>query len=382
MDVFDRETAIILARHATWPAVSIFMPAHRGHTETQQDQIRLKNLLAKAENELLGGGMRVPEATALLQPARDVLADGAFWKSTSEGLAIFLAGDIAHVFSTDTSLTEQVCVSDRFLMRPMVPVLADGERYFVLALSKKQVRLLEGARDELTEVGLSGAPASLADALKYDDYENQVQFHSLATAAGGQHPGGRSMFHGHGGTADIEKTNIERYLRMVDKGVHELLHDDDAPLLLAGVDYLLPIYRSINSYPHLVATALPGNPDELPIAHLRQQALAALAPHFRKELEADMRTLEEMDGTTSVTRDLTAILPASHEGRIRVLFVAEDTPVWGLFDPSGGAVDIHPQRLPSDRDLTDVAVAETLLHGGDVHTLAVGPTLPAAILRY
>lgn len=381
MDIFDRETAIALARYSGWPAISLFMPTHRGHTETQQDQIRLKNLLVRAETELVEGGMRAPEAADLLQQPRALLDDSSFWKTTTEGLAIFLAPGRLNVFSVETSLTEDVCIGDRFLVRPMIPTLSTHERYFVLALSKKRVRLLKGTRDELDEVDLVGAPASLAEALKYDDYEKQLQFHSLASA-GGQKGARHSMFHGHGGSADVEKPNIERYLRMVDKGVHELLHDDDAPLLLVGVEYVLPIYRSVNSYPHLVAASLTGNADELPLAQLREQAVAALAPHFRAELEADLRSLEELAGTASVSHELAEIVPASHEGRLRVIFVAKETPAWGRFDPSSGRVDVHPERLPGDWDLTDVAVAETLLHGGKVHSLTEESALPAAIFRY
>ena len=38
--------------------VSIFMPTHRKGTETQQNQIRYKNLLRKAEEQLIQSELR------------------------------------------------------------------------------------------------------------------------------------------------------------------------------------------------------------------------------------------------------------------------------------------------------------------------------------
>ncbi len=386
IDTLERETVIELARHTGWPAVSIHLPTHRTGPETQQDPIRLRNLLKTAEESLRDGGMRQPDVDSLLAPAREIASDAGFWRDSDAGLAIFLAEDSVRVMRVNVVLAELVSVADRYTVLPMIPAVNSGERFFVLALSKKRVRLLEGSRTDIHELDLSGAPTSLADALKYDDFDHAVQFHSR-TPAGAAGRGRRAaVFHGHGGMPDVEKTNVERYFRMIDQGIHELLRDDDAPLLLAGVDYLLHIYRAVNSYPHLVAASMAGSPDELAASVIHSQALVLLEPHFRSEFERDVALLREMHGTRNASFDLAEIIHAAHEGRVRILFVAAGTNAWGAYDPSNARVDVHDPPRPGDFDLTDLAASETLLHGGTIHAALPYPTpevgTAAAIFRY
>jgi len=51
------------------------MPTHRAGTETRQDPIRLKNLLSRAREQLVDGGLRSTEADGILEPARLLLED-------------------------------------------------------------------------------------------------------------------------------------------------------------------------------------------------------------------------------------------------------------------------------------------------------------------
>ncbi len=384
-DTLDRETLAELARHQAWPAISIHLTTHRAGPDVQQDPIRFKNLVKTAEESLRNAGVRSPEIDALLRPARDLLGDTAFWREGAEGLAVFLGEDASRVFRLDVELPETVTVSERFSIRPVLPALDTGERFFVLALSKKRVRLFEGTRTEVRELDLAGVPASLADALKYDDYERQVQFHSGTPTGGG--PGRRAaMFHGHGGIPDVEKSNLSRYFRMIDRGLRAFLRDDHAPLLLAGVDYLIPIYREMNSYPHLVDVSMTGNPDETSAAELHIEARRLLEPHFRVGLERDLASFGELAGTGIVSDDLAEIVSAAHEGRVKVLFVSQALAAYGSFDPASARVDINDEPLPGDWDLTDLAAAETLLHGGTIHAIdaidAEKTAGAAAIFRY
>lgn len=383
IDILERDTLAALAQHVAWPSVSIHMPTHRAGLDTQQDPIRLKNLLRDA-SEQLAADLRPPEIDDLLKPARALLDDPSFWRVLGDGLAIFLAEDVFHVFKTDVALPELVTVEERFMIRPLLPALDTGERFYVLALSKNQARLLEGTRDQIREVETTGLPAGLADALKYDEVERQVQFHTRTPAAASGRGKRDAVFHGHGGAGDIEKDRVLRYLRVVDKGLRDFLHDEDAPLLLAGVDYLVPIYREVNSYPHLVEASIPGNPDDLTPLELHTAARAVLKPHFEASVLADLEAFSGLAGSGSASDNLHEIVAASHEGRVKVLFLSEGDPVWGSYDPSNSTVIVHAERQSGDWDLADLAAAETLLHGGDVHAVNEDPAFDpaAAIFRY
>jgi hypothetical protein len=367
MDDLDRETVIALARHVGWPAVSIYMQTHPGHAESAQDQLRLKNLLKDAASRLESGGVRGAEIDALLAPGRAVLEEGAFWRSGGNGIAAFFARGHHSVVHTATAMPERVDVAHRFVIRPLLAALGTQDHYYLLALSQNRVRIFEGVREELTELDAEGIPSSLADVLKYVDFEKSVQFHTRTPALATGKSRRAAGFHGHGGVADTSKANIEKYFRMIDRGMAELLQGEDSPLIIAGVDYLLPIYRDVNSYPHLLSDSIPGNPDERSPHELGQAANTLLGPVRDEQVERGLRSLEEAVGGGTASRRLDEILPAAHEGRVATLFVSPERSDWGAYDPSSGTVSVSDTRGPDDWDLTDLAAAETLLHGGTVH---------------
>ena len=166
-----------LASRTQFPCVSLFLPTHRVSAQAEQDRIRLKNLLQQADSSLRAKGMGAGEVRELLEPAMRLDRDGSFWRHQSDGLAIFLAPGFARDDRVPQSFQELAVVSDRFHLKPLLPLLTGDGRFYVLAISQESVRLLEGTRDSVAELDLSDVPQSLAEALKYDDPERQLQFH-------------------------------------------------------------------------------------------------------------------------------------------------------------------------------------------------------------
>jgi hypothetical protein len=58
MEVPSKTDLRQLVNNASAPCVSLYLPTHRAGPETQQDPIRLKNLLRKAESGLQAEGWR------------------------------------------------------------------------------------------------------------------------------------------------------------------------------------------------------------------------------------------------------------------------------------------------------------------------------------
>ena len=92
MEILSKTDLRELAEQQDGWHVSIYMPAHRAGRETQQDPIRLKNLVGQALEGLVAAGMRAPEARERLEPAARLVEDGGFWRRQSDGLALFASG--------------------------------------------------------------------------------------------------------------------------------------------------------------------------------------------------------------------------------------------------------------------------------------------------
>ena len=63
--------------------------------------------------------------------------------------------------------------------------------------------------------------------------------------------------------------------------MYEVLREEQAPLVVAAVDYLLPIFRQASAYPHLLQRGIEGNPDRLSEKELHDRAWTLVEPSFQ-----------------------------------------------------------------------------------------------------
>lgn len=366
MAIFDRDDLRALIEQGERPAVSVYMPTHRAGTEVQQDPIRFKNLLREARDRLTKQGLRSTDAESMLEPGRRLLDDEVFWQHQSDGLVAFADPSAFRHYRLPYSFEELVVVAERFHVKPLLRLLSGDGRFYVLAISGKDVRLFQGTRHSVAEVDLENVPKGLEEALRFDDPEKQLQFHTTAQGAA-------AIFHGQGVGTDAaqHKKDLLRYFQQVDRGLHDLLRDDNAPLILAGVDYLLPIYREANSYSYLLDGGITGNPDDLDARALHDRAWDLVEPHFRQTQHEKAAQYRNLKGTGRVANEVEAILPAAYHGRIDTLFVKVGVHQWGRYDAGGGQVTRHAEPAPGDEDLLDLAAVQTLLHGGEVYAVEV-----------
>lgn len=93
---------------------------------------------------------------------------------------------------------------------------------------------------------------SLTDALPSDDHQASLQLH-ISGSLGGMSGDSSATFHGQGGGSDESaKNELLRYFHLVADGLTEFLQGEQAPLVLAGVEYLLPIYKEWGAKVHRI----------------------------------------------------------------------------------------------------------------------------------
>ncbi len=365
---------------------SMYFPTYRAGAETQQNPIRLKNLLQQAQERLEREADASPqEASALLEPAYALLGDRDFWEHQSDGLAVFLTDEgEMRTYRLPLSFDETLVIGDRFHIKPLLPLLSGDGKFYVLALSQGRVWLLQGTRYTVDEIDLESVPESIADALWYDITEKQQQAHSVQR---GDRSGDAGMYHGHGATGEeLDKEKILRFFRQVNDGVQEFLNGSSAPLVLAGVEYLHPIYRKANTYPNLLDRGLTGNFDDAEPQDLHQDAWELVEGIFARGREEAVAAYKQLAGTERASDNLSVVLPAAHYGRVDMLFVQKGEERWGTFDPATGTLNGHSEPAIDGEDLLDLAAVQTLSNSGTVYSVeaddmpGAGPV--AAIFRY
>ena len=366
-----------------------YMPMQKAGPDIRQNPIRFKNLMREAEERLDAVGISHKEAVELLSPAYE-LDTGEFWENQDHGLAIFISPEVFRYYSLPSEYQELVVVTAQFHLKPLLHLINNDGRFYLLALSQKDVRFFEGTRSSVREVEVENMPKSLDQALNYDETAQEGQFR-IATSRGGTsnsfvQPG---SFHGQGSPdRDKHQQDILQFFNAVDAALSEKLRNQKAPLVLAGVEYLHPIYKEANNYLHLVDDGLTGNPEILRPEELHDQAWQIVEPLFQQaEKEASSRYQELAGADTGKTsHDVKEIISAAYYQRVDSLFVPVGQQLWGKFNLDTMGVDLHPEPEPDDEDMLDFAAIHTLLNGGTVY--AVEPekvpekASAAAIFRY
>ncbi len=379
----SREEVRQLIEHGGTPWVSFFLASYPPG-ETLQRAVQLENLLRRAEAEPEAGGYERDDMRAMLAPVWEMTDVRALEAYQDAGLAIYVAPGQVHLYQVPHRVGDAVIVGRRPYIKPLLIPRPATDSFYVLALSKSRVRLLHATPSGITAVPLPDAPEGLDDLPQTDPTGRQAQRHVTRSMRGAS----GAMYPGHGGNIFDEKAEVHRYLQAVSNAVERAMNRTRDPLVLAGVEYMVSMYRSLNGYAQVVDGHISGSPDHLSDEALCERGASVLMDDLRR------RTTDERDRFEALLQynpprastNLRTILPAAHIGRVERLVIASDRQVWGSYNPDEGTISLHDEPLPGDDDLLDVAAHQTILHNGEAVAVTAaeipGSNGVAAIFRY
>jgi hypothetical protein len=383
MAVFSIEELRKLSEISDKPCISLYMPTHRTGREVNQDPIRFRNLIGRVEDELSGGGMKEREIDRLMKPVRALLDERPLWQHMGDGFAVFRSPEVFQHYRLPVSFSEFHRTGMRFHLKPLMPLLTGDGLFYTLVLSQKSVRLLRGSRDSVHPVELEDLPGSLAEALNIDEYVTTMQFH---TGTSMRSTGRAAIFHGHGAGEDDDTDEIRQFFRKIDDALCRYLAAGNIPVVLAGVDYLLPIYREVSDYGKLSDEVLPGNHDLDRPEEIHAKAWNLLKPHFERDQKRAVERFHEQVSNGMASANLNQVLKSAISGRIDTLFVEKSNQIWGHYEPEAAAIFIEDQPGMESVDLLDRAAIDTIQRGGTVYAVErdqIPSDSPvAAIFRY
>jgi hypothetical protein len=378
MDLLTRNEIEGLARDTGGTHVTLCMPTHRAGPETEGDPIRWRNLLSGVEAELVETGLSRAEAQELLAEAWELQRDSLAWQHMSDGLAVFLSASGMRLYRLPVSLPELAAVGERFVLGPVLPLLGD-EHFLVLALSQRQVRVLEGSRQRVEELHLPQVPESFDEVFEPDEPRSDSMARPVSPGRSGP-----SVYYGTAGPDGTErKVEVTSFFREVADGVHDHLAGRSLTMVLAGLPESVAAYRSVNRYAHVADHAVESNPDDLSAEELHDRAWPIIQARLA---EADLRTTDHLQqrlGTGKATTDRHEALRAAREGRVDTLLLTMRD-CWATRQPDGHVLRLAGEE-PTDRcEMLDAAAAATLTTGGTVRVLDELPegTDIGAVLRY
>lgn len=365
MDSFTMKDLKQLVESSQSPCATLCMPTHRSGGDRQQDAVRLKNLADRIEKELAGRWLRAPDARDWVEPIRNIPGESEFWEKRDRGLAIFLDGKSIQRFRVPIPLNELAIVGTRFHTKSLLPLISNN-RFLILALSQNSVRLFEATEFQIDPIEVDGLPQHIDEALNLVNVDRGSQSHFAMRGGKGKET---TVFHGQGGVKETHKDELTLFFRMIDSALQPVLRSRSVPMVLAGVEYLLPLFREVSHYSHIVAPEVRGNCDHLHAEEIHEKAWQSVRSLLHEKRQQALEKFQRLNGTGLATDDMSQLLPAAFDGRIETYFVVTDRYSWGVASPIGRLISLHDTREQDDDDLSDAAATQTLLHHGQVYVL-------------
>src|SRR5690606_11917442 len=301
----------------------------------------------------------------LLKPGYDLLRTESFWGGLNKGLGVFMAEGYFKYVRLPIPPDEKKLINSSFYMAPLIPVMMSRDYFYVLVLSKKRAKLYRADAFGMEYVEVPGMPRGVNDVVHFEQKDDQDLFRTSTYGAGSG-----ASFHGIGTGRPDHKTDLAMYFDEVDETLKkEVLREENVPLLLVGVEYLIPIYKQVAKYKPIWSEALTGNHEYEDISSLYPEVRKIMEPYFRERTEKALSNYGNQSATELTSSVPDDVIAAAHYGRVSQLFAQRDAHIWSKFDEMNNKLSVHQTQEEGDECLRDKAISKTLMTGGDVFVL-------------
>jgi hypothetical protein len=387
MKIFNRDEFIALSKKESAPFISIYTPTSRRSTDAyQKDILSFQNTVTTVEKKLLQDEVYTPiEINRILEPAKALLDDFKFWQHNSDMLAVFLYDGEIDTFKLPLEIgSPNYFVGSKPMLLPMLPELSGDGHYYILLLNLDQIRLYEATRNVVQEILIDPEKVATSFTAEEEEDENQGQLHGQ----GGVGNAG-TMFHGHdGGSDEVKKVTILNYFHRMTNMLEPILNSNPLPLVLAGVDYLVPIFKEASKYNHVYNGHVSGAFTEKDMMTLHEKSWEVIEPYFeetKKKRKENFHAFKAKGQASS--NDPLKIIKASFTGAVETLLInKQHQHLFGNYDPNEHEIEVSESQQNGMHCLIDEAAAKVIASKGKVY-LTDEEEMPedtqiAAIFRY
>ena len=368
IDLPTRAEILRLAEARGAPCVTIYVSTTPLTEAAQADRTSLKNLFKEALHQLEAVDTPKRSLWPMEAAIAEIEEDDEFWAHQANSLAIFLTPDSIRTYRLPSKLENQVHVSDRFHLKPILRAVTFPHDAYILAIGMGAVRLIEISAD------LPPHPVKVADLPK-----------DMADAIGRRsHVASRAKMRG--AEESSQNALLTRYARVVDEVLRPVLTGQERPLIIAAAEPMASIFRSVSTYPHTVDETLGGSADDTADHVLAPQARSVLDRLYAAEIAALGELYATRENQGRATTDVAHAARAATYGAIDTMIVDMDAVIPGTVADEDGQVTFADAPSADTYGVVDEIVSRALKSGARVIAArqddVPGKGVLAAILRY
>lgn len=366
------------------PCVSVYMtlPATAPNQNERTNALEWRETIRALEPRLNEQGGVARELAEALGNWDGIVQSQA---ARGKAIAVFRSPQIFQAAWLQSAVQNRAVAGPRFYIRPLLAEAARAKKFYILALSQKDVRLLRCTLRSAEEIALPAGTSTNFEQYMHGAKPDHVRVNVTTAGSSGGHTKGAT------GTTDTERETKPEYLahffRQLDRGINELLrgNNNGAPLVLAGVEYEVAQYRTLTTYPHVIEENVQGAPNSLKSGEMHARAIEALGRDYERRVDTILADYNHKAGGGASNR-LKDVVTAAHDGRVLSLLVSESLEQSGAFDERTHSAKGRAAVPSEEEDLVNAAAVQTILHAGQVYSVP-NKKMPngapaAAVFRY
>lgn len=361
--------------------ISIYTPTSKQSTDSYQtDKTHFKNKLKDIGRELQHvHNLEEEHIKKVLKPAQELLDNMDFWQNNDKMLAYFLFDGEAEFFRLSFPINQPMyLVGKRPFMLPMIPELNNDGDFYLLHLDTEKIQLFEGSRNNFKEVELDGDEIPVS----YAEEEANDEFQGIRKRSGG----GEFAAHGEG-PGEERKQLVQNYIHRMANKLDKKLNQNPLPLYLAGLDYLIPMFRQASKYSLLQKTHM-GRLNGKGRNEIHKKAWELAEGYFLEE--KNMRKDEfgfRASRNLAISKEPEKLIKAAITGGVDTLLVSNNHKhLWGTYNSEDFAVDFQEGPNGENHCMIDLAAMKVIESGGRVFMISPEEmpdnALVAGTLRY
>ncbi|WP_212003829.1 hypothetical protein [Chitinophaga sp. HK235] len=325
---------IKLSQYIGAPAVTILVSTHRTFPDNKQDNIHLKNLITQVEKDLYEQYDkrivwsvldRIKEAESTINHNYNL-----------DTLAIFANTDMAQVYRLPIPATDRYVISDRFEIRPLLKAIQQSEHYYIIAVSKQKIRLLEAFNDKI-ELEIQN-----------DDFPYSNGYYTTDPMRLQQ---------------DFVIDNLlKEFFNTADKRFKKYYAANPLPVILLGKDRNLVFYEDNMDIKNIVIARHHGSFDDTSDAEIAKVTFPLIQQYIANKQEAALEKISQAQSARKLLVELNDIYTAAESGQADTLYMEK------TYFPLGYIEDgtITMGNGDGSTDITLPVIDTVLIKGGNV----------------
>lgn len=366
MNSSQESILVELGSIASRPCVSVYLPKFLGKKACKESVISFKNVrkeIAQSIQQEYGEEI----LQRVMGPLDHVAQDLSFWKGQFFGTALFSAPGFFKVLHAKGNFDADACVADRFRIKPLIVDFQGLERYYVLDLNLKQVRLFHGDRNGLTPVII---PDSLTGLDGFSEARHHERHVSVVSSARGFQAAGRRggvIFHNYNDLDSKKKIDIERYFGAVDAAIRKIVGGAPVcPVILAALPEHQSAFRAHSKLTELVKEGMRHITDNKSVGEISREAEKIMQPYYKNFYIKSAADYVDAKEVGIASDRLHTIGRALYQGRVKKLIIEKGRKVGGRLEPVGGRIYFGDSRDPTVNDLLDEFASVTAMNSGAI----------------